>query len=137
MSVKIMDANLKSHFLNLYSMALADTQIETIELELLYNIGAERGIEKRDIEQLILSPDKVKFSIPDSLNEKIEFLFDLARIIWIDGKVDIYEEKALEMFCTKFGFLDENISALSQFLISEVKMSKTKEEIIEIVNQNL
>ena len=132
-----MDANLKSHFLNLYSMALADTQIETIELELLYNIGAERGIEKRDIEQLILSPDKVKFSIPDSLNEKIEFLFDLARIIWIDGKVDIYEEKALEMFCTKFGFLDENISALSQFLISEVKMSKTKEEIIEIVNQNL
>ncbi len=132
-----MDANLKSHFLNLYLIALADTQIDTTELELLYKIGKERGIERKDIEKLLLSPHEVKFNIPNTLNEKIEFLYDLARIIWIDGKVDFYEIKALEMFCSKFGFLDENISTISQFLISEVKMSKTKEEIIEIVNQNL
>jgi len=137
MPAKQLDANLKSHFLNLYSIALADTQIETTEIELLYKIGIERGIDKKEIEKLILFPDKVKFSIPESINDKIEFLYDLARIIWIDGKVDVYEEKALEMFCSKFGFLDENIKTISQFLISEVKMSKTKEEIIEIVNQNL
>jgi hypothetical protein len=73
---------LQSHFLNLYAMALSDTQIDTVELEVLCKIGQEKGVEKSEIDHLILNPDKVKFSFPESLDEKIIYLYDFAKIIY-------------------------------------------------------
>lgn len=34
-----MEEKLKGHFLNLYHMALSDTEVDTTELEMLYLIG--------------------------------------------------------------------------------------------------
>ena len=90
-----MTDNLQSHFLNLYAMALSDNQIDTVELEVLYKIGQEKGVDKSEIDQIILNPDKVKFSFPDTLSEKVVYLYDLAKIILADGIVDKNEIKTL------------------------------------------
>ena len=49
---------LKSHFLNLYHIALCDMQIEPVELEKLYSIGIEKGISTSEIDSIVLHPDK-------------------------------------------------------------------------------
>jgi uncharacterized tellurite resistance protein B-like protein len=132
-----MTENLQSHFLNLYSMALADTQIDTSELEALYKIGQEKGIEKSEIDYVILNPDKVKFSFPDTLEEKIVYLFDFAKIIIADGIVDKNEIKTLELFCNRFGFEETNASAITEFLISSAKDNKQTDELLLIIKENL
>lgn len=132
-----MTENLQSHFLNLYSIALADTQIVTSELETLYRIGQEKGVEKSEIDYLILNPDKVKFSFPDTLEEKIIYLYDFAKIILADGVVEKNEIKTLELFCNRFGFEESNASAISQFLINSARDNQETNELLSIIKANL
>jgi uncharacterized tellurite resistance protein B-like protein len=128
---------LKSHFLNLYAMALSDTQIHTVELETLYKIGEEKGIAKAEIDEIILKPDQVKFIFPNSLDEKITYLYDFAKIILADGIVDKNERATLELFCTRFGFEDENIDKIADFLIASAKENLALTDLLQIINENL
>lgn len=118
-------------------MALSDTQIDTVELETLYKIGQEKGIEKSEIDQVILNPDKVKFTFPDNLNEKITYLYDFAKIILADGVVDKNERSTLELFCNRFGFEEENITGIADFLIASAKENMEVTTLLQIINENL
>ncbi|GGG05660.1 MULTISPECIES: hypothetical protein [Pontibacter] len=137
MQTTVLDHELKTHFLNLYFLALSDTQIDTQELEMLFKLGQERGIQKEEIEQIILQPDSTKFTIPQDTVTKIEYLYDYVTMILADGKVDEHEHLTLKKFCLKFGFDERNVPAIMQFLIEEAMNGTDKREIIEQVKQTL
>jgi hypothetical protein len=137
MQTTLLDHELKSHFLNLYFLALSDTQIDSQELEMLYKLGQERGIKKEEIERIILHPDSIKFTVPQDTITKIEYLYDYVTMILADGKIDEHEELTLKKFCTKFGFDEQNIPAIMQFLIEEAMNGTDKNLIIEQVKQTL
>jgi hypothetical protein len=118
-------------------MALADFQIETVELETIYYIGQKKGIEKSEIDELILHPDKVRFILPETLEEKIIYLYDFAKIIIADGIVDKNEIKSLELFCNRFGFKEINAPAITEFLINSAKENKDTDELLLIIKENL
>ena len=82
-----LDFKVKTHFLNLYAMALSDTSIDTMELDLLYRIGEEKGVSKEEIQKLLLHPNEVNFTIPYDVLEKIEYLYDFARLIWLTTRL--------------------------------------------------
>jgi len=132
-----MEENLKGHFLNLYHMALADDHIESSELEMLYKIGDENGISKNEIESVLLQPDSVKYIVPELVLEKIESLFDFARIACADGNIDGNETALMHFFTKKFGFQEENIPTIVQFLLDEALKGTSKENIFQIVTENL
>ncbi|MDI3322000.1 hypothetical protein QJ048_19570 [Pinibacter sp. MAH-24] len=118
-------------------MALSDTQVDTSELETLYKIGQEKGVDKSEIDQIILNPDKVKFSFPDTLDEKIIYLYDFAKIILADGIVHENERATLELFCSRFGFEDANIAAITDFLIASAKSNLVADDLLQIITENL
>lgn len=117
-------------------MALADTEVDTTELEMLYGIGAEKGITRSEIDSVVLRPDSVKFTAPETVTEKIESLYDFARIAWADGHIDENETRLMHVFSKKFGFEDENIPTIVQFILDEVKKGTPKEDILKIVTEN-
>lgn len=131
------DNELKSHFLNLFAIALSDTQIDTIELEMHFKMAEERGISKEEIQKIILFPDQVKFSIPTDVITKIEYLYDFARIAWANRQIDEYEVFVLKKFCIKFGFDPANVPQITEFLIEEAKKGTDKHSLLELVKQNL
>lgn len=125
---------LKSHFLQLYQMALSDDQFNVLELQMLYHFADERGIPKEELDKLFSNPVNTDFIVPESLNTKIEYLYDLARIIWADEKVTDDELNMLRKYCRKFDFVEENINDLSDYLIDCVQKNIGKEEIISQLN---
>ncbi|SHH42549.1 tellurite resistance TerB family protein [Flavobacterium defluvii] len=124
----------KSHFLRLYQMALSDDQFDVLELQMLYHFADERGIPKEELDKLFLNPINTEFIVPETLNTKIEYLYDLTRIIWADGKITDDELNMLRKYCRKFDFLEENINDLSDYLIDCVQKNIGKEEIISQLN---
>ncbi|MHC0441332.1 MULTISPECIES: hypothetical protein [unclassified Flavobacterium] len=125
---------LKSHFLRLYQMAMADDQFNVLELQMLYHFADERGIPKEELDKLFLNPINVEFIIPEALTTKIEYLYDLTKIIWADEKVTDDELNMLKKYCRKFDFVEENINDLSDYLIDCVQKNISKEEIISQLN---
>ena len=103
----------------------------------MYEFGKLRGVTKEEIEGLILNPNTVQFKIPNLTITKIEYLFDFAKMIWADGKVDDYERQTLKMFCKKFGFEEENINALSDYLLEQAHKKTPKMDFLKIAQENL
>lgn len=132
-----LDHTLKTHFLNLYHMALSDSQIDTVELAMLYKIGEERGIAKAEIDSVVLQPDTFPFTIPEEILDKVEYLYDFARMAWSNREIAQDERQLMVHFCRKFGFEDNNIESIVHFLIEEVKKDTHKDEIFNIVTNNI
>ncbi|WP_430907043.1 hypothetical protein [Maribacter sp. 2-571] len=125
---------LKSHFLRLYQIALSDGEFSTLELKMLYEFAEERGIPKNHLDELLLQPLNTNVSIPEEINEKLSFLYDFAAMIWADEVVTDNELTALKKYIKLFGFLDENITPLADYLIEAVQANKTRQEIINELN---
>ncbi len=125
---------LKSHFLRLYQMALADDQFDVLELQMLYHFADERGIPREELDKLFLNPINTDLIVPEKLSSRIEYLYDFTRIIWADGKITEDELNMLKKYCRKFNFLEENINELSDYLIDCVQKNIQKEEIISQLN---
>jgi uncharacterized tellurite resistance protein B-like protein len=130
-------AELKAHFLNLYQMALSDSQVDAKELEMLYLLGEAKGVNRSDMDALLLHSNQAAFTQPESVLDKIDCLYDLSLIACADGSVNISERKVLELFCSRFGFRDENIAAICEFLFDEASKNTPKEKILSTVSQNL
>ena len=122
--------SLKWHFFNMYCMALSDTDFDPKEAELLYKIGIEHGLDKKVIDEIVvtsgLHPD-----VPETMEEKIAYLYDLTRMAWADGKIEDEEKMVLMKNILRFGFKEENKESILMYLIDSVKAEKSLSQIIQ------
>ena len=102
---------------------------------MLYYFAKERGISEEQLQQVLLNPPIENTEIPDNLNEKIDYLNDLSKMIWADGVVNEDERNTLLKYCKKFGFLDENLNELVDFLLECAKEDLTVEDILLKINE--
>ncbi len=124
---------LKSHFLRLYQMAFSDDNFDVLEMQMLYKFAEERGVNKNDLNDILLHPS-IETAIPETVEERIEFLYDLSVMIWADKKVTDDERVTLEKYCLKFGFVKENITELCDFLLDKAQKGISKLELLELIN---
>lgn len=129
MQKTVISMHLKSHFIRLYRMAVTDGDFSPLELKMLYQFAEDRGVPSDELDRILLSPIG-KMGIPETVEERIEYLFDFSRMIWADGIVTEDEIETLKKFCLKFQFKEENVEELSQYLIKSVKDGKGKDEIL-------
>lgn len=124
---------LKSHFLRLYQIAFSDDNFDVLEMQMLYKFAEERGFTPQQLNEVLLNPSH-NSTIPDSLEKRVEYLYDLAIMIWADNKVTEDEYITLKKYCRKFEFLEENITELADYLLDSAKQGLPKDEIINNIN---
>jgi len=122
--------NLKAHFLRLYQMAICDDDFSALELKMLYRCAEERGISSKNLDEILLNPINLKSIVPQTIEEKVDYLYDLTVMIWADGIVSPNEYSAMQKYVLMFGFLEENVTAIVDYLIEAVKIGKNKHEIL-------
>lgn len=121
---------LQSQFLALYCMVVADGIIDVKELEALYRIGEEQyGLSSQEINQAVLSGG-TSFVVPESVEAKIRFLFNLATIAMADGNLDSTEKTLLQKYIVRVGFMPENSEEIGDFFVDCVREGKSIEETI-------
>jgi hypothetical protein len=122
--------NLKAHFLRLYQMAICDDDFSTLELKMLYECAEERGISSKNLDEILLNPINFKSLVPQTIEEKVDYLYDLTVMIWADGVVSPNEYSAMQKYVLMFGFLEENVKSIIDYFIESVKLGKNKTDII-------
>ena len=123
----------KWHFFNLYCLALSDEQFDFTELQTLYSIGVEHGITPEQINQLALTANIVP-KVPETISEKVECLYDLARMAWADGKIEPEERETIKKCVIRYGFLEKNATDIVDYFIESVKENKSKIDILNEIN---
>lgn len=119
----------KWHFFNLYCMAVADGEFAPQEREAIYKLAEQQGISPETINKLVteVGPPSV---MPNDLEEKIAFLYDLTQIAWADEKIDPAERTMIKKFVVKFGFPKENADGIIDYFLEKVKGKQSVEQIM-------
>lgn len=118
-------------FLELYCMAMADGILHPKEMETLYRIGLENyGLTEAAIDESIKSAGFSSL-IPESAEDRIAVLYEMALIAWADGKLEEPERNMLQRYAAKYGVNEENITELVDFLLSQAKENVDKDIIIK------
>jgi uncharacterized tellurite resistance protein B-like protein len=127
-------AHLKGQFLRLYQMAASDGEFSSVELEMLYNYALSRGVSKEDLTRILGSP-LGKIAVPTSLEQKVEYLYDLAKMVWADGIVNDDEIDTMRKYAKRFGFEEGNINDIVDYILQSVNDDKSLNDILnEITN---
>ena len=116
-------------------MVVADNKTDPKEMELLYQIGRDYGVTNDEINDAIIN-SKVDLYSPEDVDEKIRFLYQMARIAWIDGEVVKPEKDLLKQTASRFGFLDENLDGIADFLLNKAEVNTPVEDVIKEINEN-
>ena len=124
---------IKAQFLRLYQIALADDNFSPLEAEMLYNWAEERGIDKGELDDILLSSTG-QLEIPKTIENKIRYLYDFAVMSWADGKISEDERDAMEKFALKFGFEEANVSDLTAYLLDSVKRGVKLSDLLNELN---
>ena len=129
-TIVTMNDGLKSHFLNLYSMVMADGEVSTKEKMELYRIGEEfYNVRPEEFDRLLLS-DEILFYIPQTEEEKILYLYDFALIAWADDKVSDEEIQVLKSFALRFGVQEGEVQPLVDLLLEKAKEHISHEDLM-------
>ena len=127
----MISVELKNHLLNMYLIAMSDSEFAESEMLMILDIIEKKGISKKEFERIIINPINIPFSIPEDTVGKIEYLFDFARIISADGKIRKEEKIAFKDYCLKFGFEEETVIELMEWLLELSKNNLSKVQLHE------
>lgn len=111
-------------------MAICDDDFSPLELKMLYKMAEEKGISSKNLDEILLNPINSKSLIPETIEEKAEYLFDLTVMIWADGIVTDNEYSTLQKYVSMFGFVEENVKDIAAYFIEAVKQQKSKQDIL-------
>lgn len=124
---KMNDA-MKWHFFNLYCMALSDNEFDLTERQMLYQIGIKHGIAPEQINEFVLTAN-LKPVVPETVNGKVECLYELTQMAWADGQITSEERSLIKKCVIRYGFLEVNADNIVNYFIESVKANKTQEEL--------
>jgi hypothetical protein len=123
---------IQSNLLRLYQIANANLEFHASELTFLYNYSIERGVNEEELKRILHAPPSTLL-VPEKIDTKVEYLYDLTKMALADGNIDNDEKTLLRKFAISFGFELSDIDELLSELESSAKQNKT---ISEILNQD-
>lgn len=99
-----------SHFANLVNLAATDGKITVLEEGLLRRFARKLSISDNDYTKVISNPSKYPVEAINSKEQRLEYLFDLFKIVYVDGIMDDAEAILLKRYVIGLGF-DEDTAA--------------------------
>jgi hypothetical protein len=124
--------NIKSHLLRLYQIALVDDEFLKEEWDLLVFFAKSRGVSRKQLEETLLNPVG-EIIYPEQEKEKLDYLLDLSRMMWVDGKVTDEERTLFFKFYDNFGLPHEHRDLIVDTILDKKNLECSNDELIDII----
>ncbi len=124
-----------AHFASIVKLALADDVITEGEEKMLKRLAKRFHILEDKYTEIIEAPEKYPINASHSYNERIEHLYDLAKMIYADGEVSGEEAIVLRKICVGLGFPTDNVEKIADEAIHLVLNGNDLEEFTKAIKQ--
>ena len=125
-----------AHFASLVRIALRDNQIDAKEKLLLERLSIRLDITATEFQEILKNPKKIPFVSPVSYEDRLEHLFDLAKMLFLDKNPTIDKTSLLDRIAVELGFPIENarqvVKAATNFFLKEPNLEEFKQAIKKV-----
>ena len=113
----------KSHFSAIVRVAIADGDLSKEEKEFLDKLAVRLEISAAEYEEILENPSKHPINPPYLHSQRLERLYDLARMVYADHVLGPKQKEVVAKFALALGFTPGNVSfivdkALSLLLLN-------------------
>ena len=95
------------HFANIVKLALVDGFISDSEKQLLDKMAERLEISTPEYKSILKDPNAYPINPPIGYDRRIERLFNLTKMVFVDGEASENEIKLLNKICVGLGFSHE------------------------------
>lgn len=119
-----------SHFANIVKLAVADEVIVAEEQALIDRLKQRLDITDLEYKEILENPSLYPINPPVSLEERIERLFDLSKMVLADHHVESKEVSILERVIIGLGFESKYVTEIVEASFVLIRKFATIEEFI-------
>lgn len=116
----------KSRIRALVATAYSDGFFDSRELHVINTKAKDLGLSGEEILEIIRNPENESILLPVTVEEKIQFMYDLMRVILADGKI---EDNEKEIFYKYLKELDFNFSWFDDLFNTMVESVKNNDSV--------
>lgn len=102
----------KSHFSAIVRVALSDGEITSEEKEFLDKLATRLDISKEEYIEILENPAKYPINPPVLYTQRLERLYDLARMVYADHVLGPKQKQILIRFSLALGFTPSNVELI-------------------------
>ena len=100
----------KGHFSAIVRVAIADGDLSTEEKQFLDKLKNRLEISDEEYEEILENPTKYPINAPSLYVQRLERLYDLARMVYADHILGPKQKEILIKFCLALGFTPANVN---------------------------
>ena len=100
----------KGHFSAMVRVALTDGSVSDIEKAFHQKLAGRLEISQAEYEEIMENPMKYPINPPYLYSQRLERLYDLARIVQVDHHLGDKQENMLRRFALALGFTPGNVN---------------------------
>jgi uncharacterized tellurite resistance protein B-like protein len=100
----------KGHFASIVRVAMSDGEISTEEKQFLDKLAIRLEISKEVYEEILEKPTKYPINPPVLHVQRLERLYDLARMVYADHILGPKQKEILTRFSLALGFTPSNVA---------------------------
>lgn len=95
------------HFASIVQIAKADSEISEDEVVLLKRFARRLNIDTSDYEEVLSGAKKYPINPPVGKERRLERIFDLLKMVYLDGEMDEFEQGLIMKYGIGLGFTSE------------------------------
>jgi uncharacterized tellurite resistance protein B-like protein len=112
----------KGHFSAIVRVAIADGDLSKEEKEFLDKLAVRLEISASEYEEILENPLKYPINPPYSYAHRLERLYDLSRMVYVDHVLGAKQKEILSKFALALGFTPGNVKLIVDKALSLLVM---------------
>lgn len=110
----------RDHFAAIVRVAMGDGEIHPTEKNFLDQLAKQLDISEASYHSILKNYNQYPINPPTLYEQRVERLYDLARMVYVDAIKDENEVKLLTKIAVGLGFSTSNVDAIVQKALSSV-----------------
>ena len=108
----------KGHFSAIVRVAIADGDLSPEEKAFLDKLAVQLEISPEEYEEILENPLKYPVNPPSLYTKRLERLYDLSRMVYVDQVLGPKQKEILSKFALALGFTPANVSLIVEKALS-------------------
>ncbi|WP_318642402.1 TerB family tellurite resistance protein [Flavobacterium ardleyense] len=127
----------RGHFSAIVRVALADGKLADVEKVFLDQLARRLDVSEEEYAEILADPLKYPINPPYLYSQRLDRLYDLARMVYVDHNLGDSQVNMLKKFCVGLGFTPSNVDYIVAKAFELVKQEVDLDTFIyEMTNMN-